>query len=120
LNSGKKLRKPDGSEFLASQIPADLTALVSAHSASPLYAEQIVQKVIAVKTVAPTALSDEDTLELVDLPMGELLKTKSRRRSKAQAELAKEKITVDLKEKDAKAEKDFAQANKANADARKP
>jgi hypothetical protein len=93
------LQKTDGSKFLLSQMPADLVARVWAQSSSPLYAEKIVQKAMA--AVQMKAITPEDALDYLDLPMTEALKAKARKLAQAQGE--KGERVMEMKEAEAKA-----------------
>lgn len=93
------LRKHDGTEFLLSQMPADLTASVWAQSSSPLYAERIVQKAMAAHQAK--AIDGESLLDYLDLPMTEALKAKARQMAKAQGE--KSERAIEIKEKEVQA-----------------
>jgi len=77
-------------------MPAELVAHVWAQSSSPLYAEKIVQKAMA--AVQMKAITPEDALDYLDLPMTEQLKP--RRRKLAQAQSEKGEKVMELKERE--------------------
>jgi hypothetical protein len=82
---GTTIRKQSSQEFLLSQMPGDFVCRVWAHSASPLYAQQIVQRAVLAKDKG--AIDNEDFLEFLDLPMTDTkLKAKARKLAQAQAE----------------------------------
>lgn len=108
--SKKPLRKANGEEFLPSQLPAELVALVSAHSASPIYQQQLLPKVdFAAKH---KWIDAEDGVDLLQLPGSEKKRAKARKLQAAQAEKA-EKVTQ------AQIHKLEADAAKKTADAKK-
>ena len=103
--SGKFLIKPDGSKFLLSQMPGEFVARVWAHSSSPLYAQQLVQKALIAKDKG--AIDSEDLLEFLDLPLTDVrLKAKARKLAQAQAE-QRERL-VEIKEREVKAKEEKA------------
>lgn len=102
--SAEYLRKPDGSQFLLAQMPGDFVARVWAHSASPLYAEKIVQKAMWAKQNG--LIDAEDALEFMDLPMTDVrLKAKARKLAEAQAKQRERLIEVKEREATAKEER---------------
>jgi hypothetical protein len=64
----------DGEEFLAAQFTADFLAKVDAHSNSPIFMED--QTALAFKLFEVKAIDREELLDLVEVPMRELLKQK--------------------------------------------
>jgi len=97
--SGRTIRQATGSEFLLAQMPADVVARVWAHSASPLYAQQVIQKALIAKQAG--AIDNEDLLLFLDLPMTETLLHKQRHLADAQSKM-KEKA-IELKEQETRA-----------------
>ncbi len=93
------LRKGDGTEFLLAQMPGDFVARVSAHSASPIYAQQIAQKAQMAKQAG--AISNEDYIRMLGLPQDDILAVKAKKLAQAQAERAKK--LVEIKEREARA-----------------
>ena len=82
--SGKYLIKPDGSKFLLAQMPGEFVARVWAHSSSPLYQQQLLQKAVLAKDKG--AIDAESFLEFLDLPMTDVfLKAKARKLAESQA-----------------------------------
>lgn len=94
--SGTPLRTlGESREFMLSQMPGDFVVRVTAHSASPVYQQQILQKAVLAKQ--HQAIDNETFLELLDLPMAEILKAKARRLGKAQAEKAERLLAIQEK-----------------------
>lgn len=112
--SGDTLQKTEGHaahEFLLSQMPGDLVARVWAHSASPLYAKQLIAR--AKLAHDAKAIDNEDYLEYLDLPLTETkLKAKARKMAEAAAERQKEVLDLKKKEVQAKVEKAEAASRK--------
>lgn len=90
----------EGRKFLLSEIPAELVALVSAHSSSPLYAEVVQGK--ADRLLEKGAIGLDDYVMLTEPPLWEILRAKARRRMKAQAERGEKMLELKTKEADAK------------------
>jgi hypothetical protein len=100
------LRKPNGEEFLLSQMPGDFVARVWAHSASPLYQQHLLQKATLAKQMK--VIDAEDFLEFLDLPMTDTrLKAKARKIAEAQAKQGER--VMEIKEQEAKAKLEKAQ-----------
>jgi hypothetical protein len=76
---------PTGQRFLLAQIPAS-GVHVSAHSASPIFAEQLMAKALALHRAG--ALSGEDLVDLLDPPNREALKRRARQMAEARAQMA--------------------------------
>ena len=74
----------EGERFYLSQMPAALAARVWAHSASPIFAQQIMSKALAARQTGD--ITGEDFLEFLNLPGLDLLRPKARRIAEAQAE----------------------------------
>lgn len=108
--SGETLRTKEGHEFLLSQVPDEFVARVNAHSASPLFGQMIVQK--AVLAMDRKAISAEDFVALLDLPMVEMLQAKARRAAKQGAERAERLVQAKETEAQAKETRAEAQARK--------
>jgi hypothetical protein len=84
-NDPTEYRKDDGEAFYMSQIPPDCVVAVSAHSASPVYQEDMMMK--AQLLLKAGAIDLPTFVELVNPPMVETLRTKSK---KLAAEKAKQ------------------------------
>ena len=84
---GTTFLKRDGSEFFPSQLPPDITAEISAHSASPYYEAAI--KADAAIALQVGAIDKEDFIEMTSLPLQHALRAKARRRMQLEAEVAK-------------------------------
>ena len=97
--SGRTIKKATGSEFLLAQMPADVIARVWAHSASPLYAQQVLQKALIANERG--AIDNEDLLLYLDLPMTEALLHKQRHLAEAKAK--EHERAISIKEQEAKA-----------------
>ena len=86
------LMKPDGTRFLLTQLPRDVVALVSSHSASPLYAAAI--KADADTMLRAGAITLEDYVEMKDPPMVDVLRAKARRLAEEKAKRAQEIMRI--------------------------
>jgi len=84
--------RPDGTPFLLSQLPPELSFRVSAHSASPIYAEQTQAKGLMLHKSG--AVDGEDLVEMVDPPNREELKLKAREIAKRKAETQAELLQI--------------------------
>lgn len=94
------LIKADGEKFLLSQMPSELRARVWAHTQSPIYAQRLLEK--AVLAIQHKAIAPEDFLELLDLPMSDILRAKARKMEKSQAELQQKALSLKEREVAAK------------------
>lgn len=77
---------PNGKHFLLAQLPCPVNVKVSAHSASPVYAEQVIAKAQLLKR--EKAIDLPTFVDLIDPPHREELVEKSRVLEKGQAEQA--------------------------------
>jgi hypothetical protein len=84
----------DGKRFLLAQLPAETSLQVSAHSASPIFAEQVQQKAMALHGAG--AIDGEWLTELLDPPHREEIKEVSRRLAQARAQFQEKYIEVEL------------------------
>ncbi len=112
--SGETIQKTEehaAHEFLLAQIPGDVVARVWAHSASPLYAKELVAK--AKLAHDAKAIDNEDYLEYLNLPLTDT-KLKAKARKMAEAAAARQQEMLDLKKKEVQ-----AKVEKAEASARK-
>ena len=108
--SKRAIRKANGEEFLLAQLPADLVAIVSAHSASPIYQQQLLPKVdFAAKH---KWIDAEDGVDLLQLPGSEKKRAKARKLQAAQAEKAEKVTTAQIHKLEADAAKKTADAKK--------
>jgi hypothetical protein len=81
-----------GKHFLLSQLPSPCTVKVSAHSSSPVYAEQVMAKA---KLLHDAKAIDLETLvDLTDPPNREELKEKARMLQQQQAEMAQKVLAI--------------------------
>ena len=76
-----------------------MVARVWAHSASPLYAQQVIQKALIAKQAG--AIDNEDLLLYLDLPMTELLLHKQRHLAEARSK--EHERAIKIKEDETKA-----------------
>jgi hypothetical protein len=79
----------DGEEFVAAQFTADFLAKVDAHSNSPIFMED--QTALAFKLFEVKAIDREELLDLVEVPMRELLKQKLKSKIEPQEAAAAQK-----------------------------
>ena len=83
----------DGDTFMLANLPSTAVVKVSAHSASPVYAEQTMEK--AMLLFKAQAIDADTLVELVDPPMAEMLREKAKRLMQAQAQTAKEQMRIE-------------------------
>lgn len=76
---------PDGDAFLLSQLPENLRIAVDSHSSSPIYEEDHKQLAIMLKRM--DIIDGETVLDLVHLPMRDLLKARYRKMQKQKQEM---------------------------------
>lgn len=86
------LRKPNGEEFLLSQIPDEYTVRVSAHSASPIYQQQTFQKALLLKREG--AIDNESLIRMAGVPLEDILRAKARELAKAQATVMERRLGI--------------------------
>jgi len=70
----RRMRATEGEEFIAAQFTEDFIAKVDAHSNSPIFMED--QTALAFKLFEVKAIDRDELLDLVEVPMRELLKEK--------------------------------------------
>jgi hypothetical protein len=87
---------PDGKHFLLAQLPQPVTMRVSAHSASPVYAEQVLAKAQLLRQA--NAIDLPTFVDLVDPPHRQDLVEKARKLEENQAEQAKAVFDLKVKE----------------------
>lgn len=93
LKKSPQGKEQTAQEFLLSQMPGDFVARVWAHSASPLYMQQMIAKAKLAKEAG--AIDNEDFLEFLDLPMTRTkLVTKAKALAAAQAERQAEVLQI--------------------------
>lgn len=89
MTSGEAVRKPaNGQSLLLSQTPKGFAVKVTAHSASPVYQQELMVKVGF--AAQQQWLDADDGIELLGLPNTPALSAKARRRQKAAGEAAKQ------------------------------
>lgn len=96
----RPLVKADGSRFLLQQMPGDFTAKVWAHSASPIYTEQL--KEIVLVAHAKGLITDEAALTFLNLPGTDALLRDSKKLQAAKAEMAKKAVATEEAEAQSK------------------
>lgn len=97
----RPLVKNDGSRFLLRQMPGDFIAKVWAHSASPIYTENL--KALALAAHKSGLISDHAALRYLNLPGTDLLLREVEKMEKAKAERGQE--VLDLKRTEVEAKK---------------
>lgn len=83
----------DGTAFYLADLPADAVVKVSAHSASPVYAEQAIEKALVLFKAG--AIDDASLIEILDPPFMELLKAKSAALMQGKAEMGERKLRIE-------------------------
>ena len=83
----------DGDEFRLANLPSNTVIKVSAHSASPVYAEQASEKAMILMKAG--AIELPDLVEIIDPPRMEILREKAKGLQQAQAEAAKEERRIE-------------------------
>lgn len=84
--------RPDGPKFLLSQLPHAIRFLVNAHSAAPIFSEQVQAKAAALQRAG--AISGEDYVELLDPPNREELKVSARKLAESKSEMTQEAMRI--------------------------
>jgi hypothetical protein len=84
--------KADGKTFLLAQLPSETTIKVSAHSASPVFADQLMAK--AQLLLKAGAIDLPTFVDMVDPPNRELLIENARKLQEAQAAQKKELLEI--------------------------
>lgn len=92
--------------FLLSQLPADIKVLVSAHSASPVYAEQLAQKAGALLQAG--AIDLPTFVDFMNVPMSEELRVRAEALQEAKAATQEKLLRLEL----LKAERRYGKAPK--------
>ena len=92
-NDKTEYQTDDGDTFFLSELPSTTVVKVSAHSASPVYAEQTMEKALVAYKAG--AIDDVTLIELLDLPMKEMLVEKAKVIMKNKAEAAKEEMRIE-------------------------
>lgn len=113
--SGVTLYKANGEKFVPIQMPADFTAKVAAHSASPLYAARVRQMAEALKMNG--AIDNETYVMLVDPPLADIIQVQARRRERAMAENAGKQRAMIERVADARVTHDLSKAKLDDAKA---
>lgn len=85
---------PGGKGFLLAQLPPEARMRVDAHSASPVYAEQVIQK--AQMAMQGKALALPDFVRLLDLPDSEALVERARELQASQAKMAEAQLQIEM------------------------
>jgi hypothetical protein len=87
-------------EFFMSQVPGEFTVSVISHSASPVFTQQVLNKVAF--AAQQKALDKDELIELLQLPYVKTLKYRARRRGQKEAEVAGEALKLKKAESDSK------------------
>lgn len=83
----------DGAQFLLAHLPKGTTVKVSAHTSSPIYAQDLSDK--AEKLLKGGAIDLADYVEMINPPRMEELRDKAKVLMKAKAEMVKEKLRIE-------------------------
>lgn len=84
---------PNGDTFLLADLPPGTTVKVDAHSASPVYAEQVKQDAVVLYKAG--AIDAVTLIELMNPPMMETLRDKARVLQDQKAEFTKKKLQIE-------------------------
>jgi hypothetical protein len=94
-------RSEDGTEFIAQQFTKDFVVKVDSHSNSPIFAED--QRAMAFELFKAKAITREKLLELLDVPMKQLLKQDLKNKIEpAEAKAAQQQLAAEAQGKAAK------------------
>lgn len=93
-NDAVKYQPEGGEPFLLADLPAATTIKVSAHSASPVYADQVQQK--AAMLLKAGAIDLPTFVDLMDPPHRDVLREKAKDLQKAQAENAQKRMQIEV------------------------
>jgi hypothetical protein len=94
-NDPTKYETEDGAPFTLADLPPTAVVKVTAHSASPVYAEQAMEKALVLYKAQ--AIDDVSLIEILDPPMMELLREKAKGIMKNKAEMAAKKLEIEEK-----------------------
>jgi hypothetical protein len=83
----------DGEDFVLATLPGDAVVKVTAHSASPVYAELAMEKALVLYKAG--AIDDASLIEILDPPFMELLREKSKIIMARKAEMAEKKMHLE-------------------------
>lgn len=92
-NDPTKYQTEGRPKFLLADLPAATTIKVSAHSASPVYADQVQQK--AMMLLKAGAIDLPTFVDMMDPPHREVLRDKAKELQKAQAANAKKRMEIE-------------------------
>lgn len=95
-----KYETDDGQEFLLAQLPRGTTVKVSAHTSSPIYAQDLSDK--ADRLLKAGAIDLADYVEMINPPRAEELMEKARVLMKAKAEMVAKKFQIEEKKAEKK------------------
>lgn len=92
--SADQMHDVNGKPFIMAQVPDDCHAKVDGHSSSPLFMQET--KELAFALHKTQTIDGEDLIDLTQPPNADMLKTKLRKRLKAQAEAAAKQQAFEL------------------------
>lgn len=94
--SPERFKSEDGDQFVADQFTDDFIVKVDAHSNSPIFSEDQMQ--IALMLFKAKAIDRESLIDLLDIPMKQLLKNKLKRKIEpSEAQAAKQQQVLELR-----------------------
>jgi len=88
-----RMRADNGIEFIADQFTRDYIVKVDAHSNSPIFQED--QRALAFELFKAKAIDRESLLDLLDVPMKELLKVRLQKLEAAEAKAKQEQLQAE-------------------------
>lgn len=92
-NDPTRYETDDGAAFVLADLPAEAVVKVTAHSASPVYAELAMEKALVLYKAG--AIDDAALIEILDPPFMELLREKSKGIMARKAEMAEKKLHLE-------------------------
>jgi hypothetical protein len=92
-NDPTRYETSEGTRFVLASLPAEAVVKVTAHSASPVYAELAMEKALVLYKAG--AIDDAALIEILDPPFMELLREKSYTIMQRKAEMAERKMEVE-------------------------
>lgn len=88
-----RMRSDNGIEFIANQFTRDYIVKVDAHSNSPIFQED--QRALAFELFKAKAIDRESLLDLLDVPMKELLKVRLQKLEAAEAKAKQDQLQAE-------------------------
>jgi hypothetical protein len=105
-----RLRSEDGIEFVADQFTDKYMVKVDAHSNSPIFQED--QRSLAFELFKAKAIDRESLIDLLDVPMKELLKQRLQKMEAAEAQQAQQKQAMEMEQQAMKAKPHLVKGGK--------